>query len=57
MVSKLSDVSDVVKQTTNDPRKSFPKILKLASSEDWKEREWANGGNAHTAWIIKDGLR
>jgi 3-methyladenine DNA glycosylase AlkC len=41
MVSKLSDVSNIVKQTINDPQQSFPVILKLASSEDWKEREVA----------------
>lgn len=41
MVSKLSDVSDIVKRTISDPQKSFPAILKLASSEDWKEREVA----------------
>src|SRR3989442_15905016 len=41
MVTKLSDVRDVVKQTINDPQRSFPAIRKLASSEDWKEREVA----------------
>ena len=41
MVSKLSDVSGIVKQALSDPRRSLPAILKLASSEDWKEREVA----------------
>ncbi len=41
MVNKLSDVSDIVKQTINDPGQSFPAIMKLATSEDWKEREVA----------------
>jgi 3-methyladenine DNA glycosylase AlkC len=41
MVTKLSDVSDIVKQTINDPQQSFPVILELANSEDWKEREVA----------------
>ena len=41
MVTKVSDVRDLVKQAIRDPRKSFPSILKLATSEDWKEREVA----------------
>ena len=41
MVTKVSDVRDLVKQAINDPRKSFPSILKLATSEDWKKREVA----------------
>jgi 3-methyladenine DNA glycosylase AlkC len=41
VVTKVSDVRDLVKQAINDPRKSFPSILKLATSEDWKKREVA----------------
>jgi 3-methyladenine DNA glycosylase AlkC len=41
MVTKLSDVSDVLGRARRDPRRTFPEILKLASSEDWKEREVA----------------
>ena len=41
MVNKLSDVRGLVKQAIIDPRQSFPSILKLAMSEDWKEREVA----------------
>src|SRR5437764_10599867 len=41
MVTKLSDVTDIVRRTIDGPRESFPAILKLASSKDWKEREVA----------------
>jgi len=41
MVSKLSDVPDTLRQAVDDPQQSFPAILKLARSEDWKEREVA----------------
>ena len=41
MVSKLSDVPDIVRQTVDDPRRAFPLVLELASSTDWKEREVA----------------
>ena len=41
MVTKLSDVKDIVRQAIDDPRRSFPEILKLARSSDWKEREVA----------------
>ncbi len=37
MVTKLSDVT----QTVDDPRQSFPAIMELAGSEDWKERDAA----------------
>lgn len=40
-VTKLSDVSDILNQARADPCRAFPKILKLATSEDWKEREVA----------------
>jgi 3-methyladenine DNA glycosylase AlkC len=41
VITKVSDVRDLVKQAINDPRRSFPAIMKLAASEDWKEREVA----------------
>jgi len=41
MVTKLSDVTEIVRRTIDHPRQSFPAILKLASSKDWKEREVA----------------
>src|SRR5580765_2043123 len=41
VVTKVSDVSDLLTQTRQNPQKSFPAILKLAASEDWKEREVA----------------
>ena len=40
-ITKVSDVSDLLTQARQSPSKSFPAILKLASSEDWKEREVA----------------
>jgi 3-methyladenine DNA glycosylase AlkC len=40
-ITKVSDVPDLLAQARQNPRKSFPAILKLASSEDWKEREVA----------------
>src|SRR5881394_2604954 len=66
VVTKVSDVGDLLTQARQNPYKSFPAILKPATSEDWKEREvaarkvcaeWAKGKNADTTWIIKDGLR
>jgi 3-methyladenine DNA glycosylase AlkC len=41
MITKLSDVKDIVRQAVSNPKESFPKIMELASSEDWKEREVA----------------
>ena len=41
MVTKLSDVTDIARQAIDEPRRSFPAIMKLASSPDWKEREVA----------------
>jgi 3-methyladenine DNA glycosylase AlkC len=41
MITKLSDVTDIVRQAIDDPRQTFPAIMELASSEDWKEREVA----------------
>ena len=40
-ITKVSDVSDLLIQARQDPHKSFAAILKLANSEDWKEREVA----------------
>ena len=40
-ITKISDVSDLLTQTRLDPQKSFAAILKLANSEDWREREVA----------------
>src|SRR5688500_20152193 len=40
-ITKVSDVSDLLTQAREDPQGSFPAILKLANSEDWKEREVA----------------
>src|SRR5215217_9363566 len=39
--TKVADVSDLRTQARQDPQKSFPAILKLADSQDWKEREVA----------------
>jgi hypothetical protein len=41
VVAKVSDVSDLLTQARQNPHKSFPAILKFATSEDWKEREVA----------------
>jgi hypothetical protein len=41
MGTKLTDVTDIVKQAIEDPQQSFPAIMELASSEDWKAREVA----------------
>jgi len=41
VVTKVSDVSDLLAQARQNPHKSFPAILRLAASEDWKEREVA----------------
>jgi len=41
VVTKVSDVGDLLLQARESPHKSFPAILKLATSEDWKEREVA----------------
>jgi 3-methyladenine DNA glycosylase AlkC len=40
-ITKVSDVSDLLTQAREDPQGSFPAILTLANSEDWKEREVA----------------
>ncbi|MDQ1589590.1 MAG: hypothetical protein QOG71_217 [Pyrinomonadaceae bacterium] len=40
-VTKVYDVADIVRQGVVDPRRTFPAIMRLASSADWKEREVA----------------
>jgi hypothetical protein len=42
MITKLSDVKDIVRQAVSNPKESFPIIMELASSEDWKERSCRN---------------
>src|SRR6185295_3226003 len=41
IVTKVSDVNELLTQARQNPQKAFPAILKLANSEDWKEREVA----------------
>ena len=41
MITKVSDVTDLVNQAIADPSRAFPRILQLAASGDWKEREVA----------------
>lgn len=41
MVTKVSDVKDLVKGGITDPEAVFPAIKKMAESEDWKMREGA----------------
>ena len=41
MITKLSDVKDIVWQAVSNPKEFFPKIMELAGSEDCKEREVA----------------
>jgi 3-methyladenine DNA glycosylase AlkC len=41
MVSKVSDVQQIVKSGIAEPRRSFPAIKTLAASQDWQEREVA----------------
>jgi hypothetical protein len=38
-ITTVSDVSELLTQARQDPQKSFPAILILANSEDWRERE------------------
>lgn len=40
-ITKVSDVPDLLNQARQNPHKAFTAILKLANSEDWKEREVA----------------
>ncbi|HYW69512.1 MAG TPA: HEAT repeat domain-containing protein [Pyrinomonadaceae bacterium] len=39
MVTKVSDVKDIVKKGIANPRQVFPEIKALAKSDDWAERE------------------
>ena len=41
MITKASDVADLVTRAIADPSRAFPRILQLAISDDWKEREVA----------------
>lgn len=41
MVTKVSEVKNIVKLGIESPSKVFPKIKKLAKSKDWKAREVA----------------
>jgi len=41
MATKMSDVKNLVKLGITEPKKAFPKIKKLAQSDDWKMREVA----------------
>ena len=41
VVTKVSEVKDIVQRGIKDPREVFPGIRKLAESEDWKVREVA----------------
>lgn len=41
MVTKVSEARDIVKQGIENSSVAFPRIKKLAESDDWKEREVA----------------
>jgi 3-methyladenine DNA glycosylase AlkC len=41
MITKASDVKHIIEKAIRDPQQSFPAIMELACSEDWKEREVA----------------
>src|SRR3954451_2945805 len=41
MVTKASDVKQIIQEAIGDPQQSFPAIMTLARSADWKEREVA----------------
>ena len=41
MITKASDVKRIIEEAICDPQSSFPAIMGLASSADWKEREVA----------------
>jgi 3-methyladenine DNA glycosylase AlkC len=41
VITKVSDVKQLVQKGVKDPRKAFPHIRRLAESEDWKAREVA----------------
>ena len=39
IVTKVSDVKEIVKKGIANPRQAFPEIKALARSDDWAERE------------------
>lgn len=41
IVTKVSDVKELVQTVLEDPKEAFPYVIKLAESEDWKVREVA----------------
>lgn len=41
IVTKVSDVKELVQKALEDPKEAFPYARKLAESEDWKVREVA----------------
>jgi 3-methyladenine DNA glycosylase AlkC len=41
MITKASDVKHIIEKAIRHPSEAFPAIMKLASSEDWQEREVA----------------
>jgi 3-methyladenine DNA glycosylase AlkC len=41
MITKAADVKHLVEKAISHPQEAFPAIMKLASSEDWQEREVA----------------
>jgi 3-methyladenine DNA glycosylase AlkC len=61
-ITKVVDISDLLTQAHRDPQRSFPAILKLAASEDWKEREVAatllvEASKTHADEIIAEMIR
>jgi 3-methyladenine DNA glycosylase AlkC len=62
MVTKVSDVKGIVQQAATDPQRTFPAIMELASSRDWKKREVAatilvEASKKKPAWIIEEMIR
>ena len=47
MVTKMSEVKNLVELRIKQPKEAFPKIKQLAQSDDWKVREMA----ATCAWL------
>ena len=39
LVTKVSDVRGLLKQTIDNPQESFPALRQLAGSNDWKNVE------------------
>jgi 3-methyladenine DNA glycosylase AlkC len=61
MVAKASDVKHIIEGAIRNPQRSFPAIMELACSEDWKEREVAatilvEAGKKKTAEIVGEML-